>query len=114
MGCLFEFFGELFLEVFLEGSITILGNIFPSVSENPKRQQRLKTVVTFVSCLLVIAMFFGALLLIFGENMMEENLGLLLLLVPAAIIALYIIFCLVGASVVGRSKGANGKGKKKK
>ena len=114
MGCLFEFFGELILEVFLEGSVTLLGHIFPSVAGDEKRQKTLRGWVTVISCLLVGAMFFGALLLLFGENMMEENLGLLLLLVPAAIIALYIIFCLVGAAVVGRSKGANGKGKKKK
>lgn len=114
MGCLFEFFGELILEVFLEGSVTLLGHIFPAVSDDEKRQKRLKVFVTLVACVLVGAMFFGALLMLFGENMMEKNLGLLLLLVPAAIIALYIIFCLVGAAVVGRSKGANGKGKKKR
>ena len=105
MGCLFEFFGELFLEVFLEGSITILGNIFPSVSENPKRQQRLKTVVTFVSCLLVMAMFFGALLLIFGENMAEHNIGLLMTLIPAGILLFYVLFCVIGSVAIKKKKG---------
>ena len=105
MGCLFEFFGELILEVFLEGSITILENIFPSVSGNPKRQQRLKTVVTFVSCLLVIAMFFGALLLIFGENVIDHNLGLLLTLIPTGILLFYILFCVVGSMIVRNKKG---------
>ena len=114
MGCLFEFFGELILEVFLEGSITILVNMFPSVSESEKKQKTLKIVVTLIACILAFAMFSGALLSLFGENMMEKNLGLMLLLVPAAIIALYIIFCLVGAAVSGKSEGAKDKEKKRR
>ena len=96
MGCLFEVLGELLLEVFLEGSITLLGNIFPSVSESEKKQKAVRTVVMVISCLLVFAMFFGAIMLLFPDNIIEHNVGLMLLLIPAGIIILYIIFCIIG------------------
>ena len=114
MGCLFEFFGELILEVFLEGSVTLLGHIFPAVSDDEKRQKRLKVFVTLVACVLVGAMFFGALLMLFGENVTEHNIGLVLLLVPTAIIMVYIIFCFVGAAVAGRREETKGKAKKRR
>ena len=84
------------LEVFLEGSITLLGNIFPSVSENEKKQKAVRTVVMVISCLLVFAMFFGAIMLLFPDNIIEHNVGLMLLLIPAGTIILYIIFCIIG------------------
>ena len=96
MGCLFEFLGELFLEVFLEGSITLLGNIFPSASEGEKKHKTVRTVVMVISCLLVFAMFFGAIMLLFPDNIIEHNVGLMLLLIPAGIIILYVVFCVIG------------------
>lgn len=96
MGCLFEFFGEFLLEVFLEGSITLLGNIFPSVSEGEKKHKAVRTVVTVISCLLVFAMFLGAIMLLGSDSIIEHNVGLMLLLIPAGIIILYVVFCVIG------------------
>ena len=96
MGCLFEVLGEVFLEVFLEVSITLLGNVFPSVSESEKKQKVLKVVVTVIACILVFAMFLGSIMLLGADSIIEHNVGLLLVLIPACIIVLYVIFCIIG------------------
>lgn len=104
MGCLFEFLGELFLEVFLEGSITLLGNIFPSVSKSEKRQKAVRTVVVCIACLLVFSMFLGAIMLLGSDSIIEHNVGLLLVLAPACIIILYVIFCIISNVVIKNKK----------
>ena len=104
MGCLFEFLGELFLEVFLEGSITLLGNIFPSVSKSEKRQKAVRMVVVVIACLLVFAMFLGAIMLLGSDSIIEHNVGLLLVLAPACIIILYVIFCIISNVVIKNKK----------
>ncbi len=104
MGCLFEFLGEFLLEVFLEGSITLLGYMFPSVSESEKKQKALKIVVTTIACILVFAMFLGAIMLLGSDSIIEHNVGLLLVLAPACIIVLYVIFCIISNVVIKNKK----------
>ena len=89
MGCLLEFFGELFFELILHCYIELMRLIVPSKTFSEKAKRKMRKIATVIAALLVVVLIVGLIFLLQADPLIK-TIGKYMTYIPLAIIVLQI------------------------
>lgn len=94
MGCLFELFFEMFFQVIFEGVayiyIKLVTLVVPDHTLSEKTLATVKTIITMLFSILMIALIIG-LLMVIQDDLFIKNIGWYLTYIPLTIIGVQIV-----------------------